>query len=261
MTSLTSFAQALLNPTLDCPTGLKTWNGSDPEARFAVYRNNVLVSLVDALADTFAVVQELVGEEFFRAMARVFVQAQPPQSRILAYYGTPFADFVQSFAPAASVPYLSDVARLEMARVRAYHAADAAPVPPDALRAVLTDPHRLMTMSLALHPSVQVIESRFAIVSIWRAHQGALDISLVDPTLAQTALVCRNGLHVEVMELAGAAGQLVGALQRGVAPLEAVAGASDGDPAVVLANTIATLVRLELITHLTPGDNLREPTH
>ncbi len=262
MTSQTSFAQALLNPALDCPGGLKTWNGSDPEARFAVYRNNVMVSLVDALADTFAVVQALVGEEFFRAMARVFVQAHPPQSRVLAHYGASFADFVQSFAPAASVPYLSDVARLEMARVRAYHAADATPLPPDALRTLLTDPQQLMSLSMALHPSVQVIESGFAIVSIWAAHQGALDsLSSVDPTQAQTALVCRNGLNVEVMELTAAAGRLVGALQRGASPLEAVAGASDGDPAAALATTITTLVRLQLITHITTGDDQREPPH
>lgn len=47
------FAQALLNPAQSCPPGLTTWNGSDPARRFAVYRNNVIVSLVDALADTF----------------------------------------------------------------------------------------------------------------------------------------------------------------------------------------------------------------
>ncbi|MEO8121927.1 MAG: DNA-binding domain-containing protein, partial [Rhodoferax sp.] len=72
MNSQTAFANALLNAELPCPSGLKTWNGSDPGTRFAVYRNNVMVSLIDALADTYPVVQELVGEEFFRAMARVF---------------------------------------------------------------------------------------------------------------------------------------------------------------------------------------------
>lgn len=56
---------APLNPELPCPGGLTSWNGSDPELRFAVCRNNVMVSLIDALADTFPVVQALVGEEFF----------------------------------------------------------------------------------------------------------------------------------------------------------------------------------------------------
>ncbi|HSO45483.1 MAG TPA: DNA-binding domain-containing protein, partial [Rhodoferax sp.] len=51
-----AFAQALLNPHMPCPGGLTTCNGSDPATRFAVYRNNVTVSLIDALADTYPVV-------------------------------------------------------------------------------------------------------------------------------------------------------------------------------------------------------------
>ncbi len=119
MSTQTAVAQALLDPALPCPTGLSTWNGSDPQTRFAVYRNNVMMSLIDALADTYPVVQRLVGEDFFRAMARVFAQAKPPRSAVMAYYGRDFAAFIDAFPPAASVPYLADVARLEMARVLA----------------------------------------------------------------------------------------------------------------------------------------------
>jgi len=120
-----AFASALLDPARPVPSGLATWNGSDPVARFAVYRNNVVVSLVAALADTFPVVRELVGEEFFTAMARLYVAEQPPLSPVLAHYGDGFADWVVQFEPAAAVPCLADMARLERARVRAYHAADA----------------------------------------------------------------------------------------------------------------------------------------
>ena len=49
------FAAALLDSRQGCPAGLRTWNGSDPAARLAVYRNNVVSSLIDALADTFPV--------------------------------------------------------------------------------------------------------------------------------------------------------------------------------------------------------------
>ena len=72
--SQAAFAAALLYPARPCPPGLHAWNGSDPAARLAVYRNNVVSSLIDALADTFPVVQQLVGEEFFRAMAGVFAR-------------------------------------------------------------------------------------------------------------------------------------------------------------------------------------------
>jgi hypothetical protein len=35
------FANALRDRLAPCPAGLTTWNGSDPAARLAVYRNNV----------------------------------------------------------------------------------------------------------------------------------------------------------------------------------------------------------------------------
>ena len=99
MSAQTAFAAALLDPELPPPDGLVAWNGSDPARRFAVYRNNVVVSLVDALADTFAVTQELVGEAFFRAMARVFALADPPKSRLMAFYGESFPNFIAGFPP------------------------------------------------------------------------------------------------------------------------------------------------------------------
>jgi hypothetical protein len=116
MSSQGDFSQALLDADSPIPIGLTTWNGSDPAGRFAVYRNNVFASLIDALADTYPVMLALVGNEFFRAMAKVFVQTNPPRSRVLACYGSGFADFVEDFYPARSLPYLADVARLEIAR-------------------------------------------------------------------------------------------------------------------------------------------------
>ncbi|MFA7290739.1 MAG: DNA-binding domain-containing protein, partial [Rhodocyclaceae bacterium] len=133
------FAAALLDPAQPAPAGLITWNGSDPAQRFGIYRNNVMVSLIEALADTFPVVQTLVGEEFFRAMAREFVRVSPPVSPVLAYYGDEFPAFVEHFPPAASLPYLADVARLEYARVLAFHAADSVPLATETLMAQLAD--------------------------------------------------------------------------------------------------------------------------
>ena len=128
MSSQTAFATALLDVQLPCPDGLCSANGADPASRFAVYRNNVQSSLINALADSYPVVMQLVGVEFFRAMAAIFVQTQPPHSPLMSCYGEGFVDFIAGFEPAASVPYLADVARLEGLRTRAYHAADASPI-------------------------------------------------------------------------------------------------------------------------------------
>jgi hypothetical protein len=251
MNSQADFARALFDPAASMPGGLTTWNRSDPAVRFAVYRNNVVLSLIDALVDTFPVVQELVGEEFFRAMAKVFVQSNRPRSRLMAYYGGAFPEFVASFAPAASLPYLADVARLEMARVHAYHSADASAVNVDQLQAALTDAQQLVSMRWVLHPSVHVIESSHAICSLWAAHQGLLDLTSVDPNLPQTTLVFRSALEVEILEIPAASARFVVALQGGQPLPEAASLAEAEAQAFDLSGTLALLIRLQLITDIT----------
>jgi len=210
----TEFATALFDPALPCPAGLRTFNGSDPAARFAVYRNNVVSSLIDALADTFPVVQALVGDAFFRAMAGMFVRARPPQSKLLAFYGNEFPAFIQAFEPARTLPYLADVARLERARVLAYHAMDAAPIDPARVQAALSQPERLPHLRLTLHPSAQVVASSHAVVSIWAAHQSAaaVDLGAVDIGQPEQALVLRPGLDVVVVPLRPGASRFCEAL-------------------------------------------------
>ncbi|BDT69612.1 hypothetical protein os1_38030 [Comamonadaceae bacterium OS-1] len=250
MSSQATFAAALCDPALPAPPGLRVWNGSDPAARFAIYRNNVVVSLIDALAATFPAVQELVGVDFFRAMARLYVQAHPPRTRVMAWYGADFAEYVEGFGLAASVPYLADVARLEMGRVRAYHAADMAAVTPEALQAALADPQQLAQLRLDLHPSLYVVASCFAVCSLWAAHEGALQAADVDPAQAQTALVFRRGLDVEVVEVPAAAGAFIAALQQGNSLLVA----ASNHPTLDLPATLALLIRQHLITRISTGE-------
>ncbi|NOT69566.1 MAG: DUF2063 domain-containing protein [Methylophilaceae bacterium] len=215
MSSQQKFVAALLNAELPPPAGLLTWNGSDPAARFAVYRNNVQVSLVNALADTFPVTQALVGEAFFRAMAQLYVKAEPPRSRVLAFYGVSFARFIEQFPPAATVPYLADVARLEMQRVHAYHATDALALSADSIAQVLTDGENLPRLQIQFHPALSLLKSPYAVVSLWAAHQGIADISTIDPYTPETALVIRPQLEVEAIRLHASAGDFVAQLLQG----------------------------------------------
>jgi hypothetical protein len=233
------FAAALLDPQRACPQGLRAWNGSDPARRLAVYRNNVVISLIDALAETFPVVQQLVGDEFFSAMAGVFVRGAPPQTRILAFYGEAFAGFIEQFEPAASVPYLVDVARLEMARVHAYHAADAEPVSDEAVALALAHADRADELRLTLHPSVSVLTSPYAIVSLWAAHQGAGDLAAVDPGSPEQAMVLRQGLDVLVLRLAPGAAEFLTALRQGLPLAEAAGTALAADAVFDLAAAFA----------------------
>lgn len=244
------FAEALLEPEQACPPGLITWNASDPARRFAVYRNNVIVSLVDALADTFAVTQELVGEPFFRAMAREFAGANPPTSPLMAFYGEAFPDFIERFPPATSVPYLADVARLEYLRVRAYHAADREPVVTETIAAALRDEAELPFLNLSIHPAVSILDSTAAIVSLWAAHHGIGDLAAVIPEAPETALVLRDGLHVEVLQTPRAAGVFIASLKRGETLGAAAAAALTFDPEFDAALPLTLLIQKGAITAL-----------
>lgn len=251
-----AFAAALLDPAAPCPPGLAAWNGSDLAQRFAVYRNNVTVSLVEALADTFPVVRELVGDAFFRTLATTYVRRSPPRSPVLAWYGDDFPDFVAGFPPAAGVPYLADVARLEYARVLAFHAADAAPLPLAALATSLHDPERLPALCLRLHPALVVLASPFAIVSLWAAHQGLAEIAEVDPWRPECALVARGGDSVEVTEIPAAAARFIAALQSGAALGEAVAQAATADAPFDPTACLGLLIGRQLLVEAAaqPGD-------
>lgn len=200
-----AWTHALLDPSVPPPNGLIAWNGSDVTPRFAVYRNNVVVSLIDALADTYPVVAQLVGETFFRAMAREYVCAHPPSTPVLAHYGGDFAAFIEGFPPAAPVPYLADVARVEWAYLQALHAPDAPVLTAAALQAALADPERLPALRLHLHPSLHVLRLRHAAVSIWAAHHGHGALETIDPTRAECAVVVRTDLVVHVIPVEEAA--------------------------------------------------------
>ena len=159
-----AFAAGLFD-TSPPPAGLAAWNSDAPERRYGVYRNNVSAGLTAALSSRFPASEQIVGAEFFRAMAQAFIRLHPPRSPLLLAYGDGFPDFVAAFEPARGIAYLPDVMRLEIARGRAYHAADAPPLEPRMLAAI--EPARLGTLVFAPHPSLSVLSSAHPVATIW----------------------------------------------------------------------------------------------
>jgi hypothetical protein len=92
-----SFAAALIDPARTTPSLVAGPNGKAAVRRYNVYRNNVTVSLIDALAAVYPAVQRITGVEFFRAMARFHVRASPPTSPLLFDYGRDFPAFIETY--------------------------------------------------------------------------------------------------------------------------------------------------------------------
>lgn len=199
--------------------------------RFNVYRNNHVVGLVDALASRFPVVHELVGDEFFRGMARLYVSEQPPANPLIIHYGETFPDFIAAFPPAARLPFLSDVARLEYAMGQAYHAADREPSPISELARF--EENAMAALRLELHPSLRLIKSHWPVFSLWSEHQKSPNerqFKSIEPN-NECGVVVRPRLEVEVHRLSPDAFEFISLLSKG-ATLEAVAetlGTADAD--------------------------------
>jgi len=241
------FATSLLSANRPAPHGIIVRTGADPEKRFAVYRNNVVIGLVRALESRFPVVKRLVGEEFFRAMAQVFVTEDPPRSPILFCYGSTFPDFIENFVPAADVPFLGDIARLELARGRAYHAADMRPLPAEDFAPL--DAEKLAVTGIRLHPSAELLTSTFPIVSIWRAHQedGEPHISSWQ---GEAALVLRPQLDVEVHLLPAGGYQFMTALSQGASLARAATVAAAEAPSFNAVKNLALLIEARVVAKL-----------
>ncbi len=223
-----------------CPQGLTAPDPADLDRRFAVYRNNVMVALTGALAKRFPVIVRLVGQDFAVALFAEFARQHPPASPLMMEYGTGLPHFLEDFPPVAKLPYLSDIARLELARGRAYHAADVAPVATETLEALAAAPPD--TLHLTLHPSVAVVQSVHPVHTLWSRNQPGQEATGPVDWHAESALVARRGFDViTIRQSAGDAAFLGALVSNGT-----LASASDValrvdpefDPAPVLAQLI-----------------------
>ncbi|MDE2228532.1 MAG: putative DNA-binding domain-containing protein [Alphaproteobacteria bacterium] len=142
-------------------------DGIDAAARLNVYRNTMIASLTTALRLSYPTVHRLVGAAFFESAAQIFIAAHPPQGACLDDYDPGFVDFLAEFAPAASIPYLAGVARLDWAVSRALHAPDADALDPARLAAL--DAAEQRHLRFVPHPSMSLVRADHPVDAIWRA--------------------------------------------------------------------------------------------
>ncbi len=247
-----AFASALLDPERGPPPVVTGPGGKAASKRYDVYRNNVTVSLIDALAAIYPAVQRITGVDFFRAMARFHVRATPPRSPLLLDYGRDFPAFIEGYVYAKPLPWLADVARIERAWLDAYHAADAAPLGAAALAAIAPD--RLVRAVLTPHPATRIVRSVFSAVTIFAVHRDTAQASRIDASAPEDALITRPDLDVVVRHLPPGGAVFLGCLMAGQTLGEAAASALDDAPGFDIAANIAGLLQAGAFTSIMSGD-------
>lgn len=241
--------------------------GADPQALppeiaalvaqpgFAVYRNTVASGCIDALQANYAAVANLVGDEWFRAAAAVYARSHLPATPMMGEYGHDFDRFLAGFEPAATLPYLPAVARLDRCWWEA-HAARDEPAADASTLAALTPDELGRTV---LHPRASARWAWFDEVpaySIWhRSRQRGDTLEDID-WRSEGALIVRPHLQVESHALDAAACALLDACAAGVTLAQAAQACLAAHPAVDLPRCLAGL--------LTAGafaDPVRADTH
>ncbi len=195
------FARALIAPQPGAITDLAPQVASLlRQPGFAVYRNTVLKGCVDALQANYPSVARLVGQEWFRAAALVFVREQLPTQATLLYYGEAFAEFLARFGPAAELPYLPGVAHLDRFWTESHGAPDESALDPVAFAGLAPEAFA----ATVLHPHPAARWRWFPgqpIYSIWQRNRDALDGEGEIEWRGEGALLARSGSAVRWTQL------------------------------------------------------------
>jgi hypothetical protein len=247
-----AFATALFDPECETPAIVAGPAGRGTVKRYNVYRNNVMVSLIDALAAVYPAVQRITGVDFFRAMARFHIRATPPTSPLLFEYGRDFPAFIEGYEYARPMPWLADTARLERAWLDAYHAEDAAALSAETLAAVAPD--RLVDLVFIAHPATRIVRSSFSVVTIFAANRSGEKVGRIDASSPEDALITRPDLDVVVRHLPPGGAVFLLNLMSGQSLGEAAAAGLKASPAFDIAANIAGLIEAGAFAAITFGD-------
>ncbi len=247
-----AFSVALTNPTLQTPSGVVGPNGKATKKRYNVYRNNVTVSLIEALASIYPAFQRITGGDFFRAMARFHLRETPPNSPLLFEYGRAFPDFIDRYEHARPMPWLSDVARIERAWLDSYHAADAEPLAAKALAAIPAD--RLADVVLQVHPATRIVRSRYAAVTIFAANRASGSPPQINAAELEDALITRPQLEVMVRHLPLGGAVFLQCLAVAMPLGEAAAAALESCPSFDISVAIAGMLEAGAFAATCLGD-------
>ena len=215
-----------------------------PHQRFAVYRNNVIHGLMAALQTRFPATERLIGDESFRFCSQLFVEAHKPRSPLLMFYGDGFPDFLDQLPFLADWPFLSDFARIEVARTKAYHARDCEPFRLHDTGADIIA--ALMPCHFEPHPAVVILSSSFPAATIWALSDSSEALAQID-WQPQTMAITRGHYDIQIFIVPEGTAPCLAALQQGATLEEALVATSNAIAGCDLATLLVSLLRCDLL--------------
>lgn len=241
-----AFVEALYDPEASC-LGLPT-----EQPGFTVYRNTVMKGAVDALLANFPTVERLVGRTWLGAVAAIHGRRSVPVDARLLYHGSEFPGFLDHFEHAQALPYLGNVARLDLLWTQCHTAVDQPGI--DVTRIASLARERLA--SLKLTPRAAARWVWFAdqpVFSIWRHNREGLQMPEQLDWHGEGALLVRSGGAVswQALDIGGCA--FLDACAIGQPLAQAAQHASDIQPSLDILELLTRLVRADVFAATDPS--------
>lgn len=224
----------------------------DFDHRFSVYCDNYINGLSNILGAVFPAVKALVGDEFMNGLSHAFIKDHLPQSGNLNQYGESFPDFIASCEQTATVPYLTDVARLEWAKNVAYHAADDSVI--DLAKLELLSDEEQERIVFYLRSSCILLQSEWPLLAIldFVKGQGESDDMQLDLDKgADYVMIYRPKHEVQLVSLEPSSFKCLKLIQDGLNLSQVVETILQFDPNFDLVTFLQTHYKLETFSDFT----------
>ena len=219
---------------------------------FAVYRNTVFKGATDSLVANFPTLERLVGTDWLRSAAAIHARLSPPRDARLLYYGADFPDFLEGFEHAREMPYLGDVARLDLLWTQV-HCADEEPGIEISALAHLSPAHLLSLRFMPRASSRWAWSSDCPAYTIWRCNREQLPMPDELNWQGEGALLTRHAGRVQWQAASAADCAFLDACATHLPLDQALDKAVAIEPSLNLENCLVRLVSAGALTMANPG--------
>lgn len=141
--------------------------GIDIGTRLGIYKNAYMIRLVETIDTDHPVLGSYLGDDLYDQMVEQYIKQHPSHNYSLRNFSDQLPHFLTQQPPFNQHPQIAELARFERLLLTAFDAPDAKRIKPQDLQDLPTD--LWPEMRLRFHPSVQLFQSDWNVVELWKA--------------------------------------------------------------------------------------------
>jgi hypothetical protein len=167
LTSQNDFQDFLLDGNSDILKQILSTEKISGESRLQIYAEAYRARLHEALAYNYPGLHKYLGDEAFYLLAEAYLKNHPSNFRSIRWFGNQLDIFLQNHADYLDNPHWAEMAKFEWSMTLAFDAADSSILGIDDILQI--PPSAWSHMQFHVHPSLQLINLSWNVISIWQA--------------------------------------------------------------------------------------------